>query len=180
MSVQEYVLFSEEHLISAVIKEEDVCSAFCSFFWLGISYLNNAITTFVLKNRKDVHYYLHLSIELPNLKPHIKKEVINSIVWEWPSCLVWGMQILVWILTVHFFSGNGKLYMFGSNNWGQLGLGSKNTVSKPTCVKGLFNFSFFVFLKGDPCEKVLYKMQFQTNWFCLLYSSCVPYYCTSS
>uniref|UniRef100_A0A670YUJ9 X-linked retinitis pigmentosa GTPase regulator n=1 Tax=Pseudonaja textilis TaxID=8673 RepID=A0A670YUJ9_PSETE len=32
---------------------------------------------------------------------------------------------------------NGKLYMFGSNNWGQLGLGTKNTVSKPTCVKVL-------------------------------------------
>ncbi|KAL2310422.1 hypothetical protein Nmel_002074, partial [Mimus melanotis] len=30
-----------------------------------------------------------------------------------------------------------KLYMFGSNDWGQLGLGSKNTVSKPTCVKAL-------------------------------------------
>ncbi|NXX90740.1 RPGR regulator, partial [Centropus bengalensis] len=34
-------------------------------------------------------------------------------------------------------TGNGKLYMFGSNNWGQLGLGSKNTVNKPTCVKAL-------------------------------------------
>ncbi|KAF1495662.1 X-linked retinitis pigmentosa GTPase regulator, partial [Pygoscelis antarcticus] len=34
-------------------------------------------------------------------------------------------------------TGNGKLYMFGSNNWGQLGLGSKKTVSKPTCVKAL-------------------------------------------
>uniref|UniRef100_A0A8C0N4U2 X-linked retinitis pigmentosa GTPase regulator n=1 Tax=Canis lupus familiaris TaxID=9615 RepID=A0A8C0N4U2_CANLF len=33
--------------------------------------------------------------------------------------------------------GNNKLYMFGSNNWGQLGLGSKSTVSKPTCVKAL-------------------------------------------
>ncbi|KAI4785231.1 hypothetical protein KUCAC02_037884 [Chaenocephalus aceratus] len=31
---------------------------------------------------------------------------------------------------------HGKLFMFGSNNWGQLGLGSKATVSKPTCVKG--------------------------------------------
>ncbi|NXC32517.1 RPGR regulator, partial [Campylorhamphus procurvoides] len=31
----------------------------------------------------------------------------------------------------------GKLYMFGSNDWGQLGLGSKNTVTKPTCVKAL-------------------------------------------
>ncbi|XP_077027886.1 X-linked retinitis pigmentosa GTPase regulator isoform X3 [Agelaius phoeniceus] len=32
-------------------------------------------------------------------------------------------------------TGKGKLYMFGSNDWGQLGLGSKSTVSKPTCVK---------------------------------------------
>nr|XP_015219953.1 PREDICTED: X-linked retinitis pigmentosa GTPase regulator [Lepisosteus oculatus] len=32
---------------------------------------------------------------------------------------------------------NGKLYMFGSNNWGQLGLGTKSTVNKPTCVKAL-------------------------------------------
>lgn len=31
---------------------------------------------------------------------------------------------------------NRKLFMFGSNNWGQLGLGSKQTVHKPTCVKG--------------------------------------------
>ncbi len=31
---------------------------------------------------------------------------------------------------------NGKLFMFGSNNWGQLGLGTKTTVNKPTCVKG--------------------------------------------
>ncbi|XP_054400439.1 X-linked retinitis pigmentosa GTPase regulator isoform X12 [Pongo abelii] len=34
-------------------------------------------------------------------------------------------------------TGNNKLYMFGSNNWGQLGLGSKSAVSKPTCVKAL-------------------------------------------
>ncbi|XP_039907540.1 retinitis pigmentosa GTPase regulator b isoform X3 [Simochromis diagramma] len=32
---------------------------------------------------------------------------------------------------------HGKLFMFGSNNWGQLGLGSKVTVNKPTCVKAL-------------------------------------------
>nr|KAF6360606.1 retinitis pigmentosa GTPase regulator [Myotis myotis] len=34
-------------------------------------------------------------------------------------------------------TGNKKLYMFGSNNWGQLGLGSKSAVCKPTCVKAL-------------------------------------------
>lgn len=34
------------------------------------------------------------------------------------------------------FAENGRLFMFGSNNWGQLGLGSKRTVNKPTCVKG--------------------------------------------
>ncbi|XP_072812784.1 X-linked retinitis pigmentosa GTPase regulator isoform X6 [Vicugna pacos] len=34
-------------------------------------------------------------------------------------------------------TGNNKLFMFGCNNWGQLGLGSKSTVSKPTCVKAL-------------------------------------------
>ncbi|XP_052465533.1 X-linked retinitis pigmentosa GTPase regulator isoform X1 [Carassius gibelio] len=32
---------------------------------------------------------------------------------------------------------NGKLFVFGSNNWGQLGLGTKTTVNKPTCVKAL-------------------------------------------
>ncbi|XP_036419054.1 retinitis pigmentosa GTPase regulator b [Colossoma macropomum] len=32
---------------------------------------------------------------------------------------------------------NGKLFMFGSNNWGQLGLGTKTSVNKPTCVKAL-------------------------------------------
>ncbi|XP_057573680.1 X-linked retinitis pigmentosa GTPase regulator isoform X1 [Hippopotamus amphibius kiboko] len=34
-------------------------------------------------------------------------------------------------------TGNNKLFMFGSNNWGQLGLGSRSTVNKPTCVKAL-------------------------------------------
>uniref|UniRef100_A0A452FC00 Sushi repeat containing protein X-linked n=1 Tax=Capra hircus TaxID=9925 RepID=A0A452FC00_CAPHI len=34
-------------------------------------------------------------------------------------------------------TGNNKLFMFGSNNWGQLGLGSKATVNKPTCIKAL-------------------------------------------
>ncbi|XP_054977653.1 X-linked retinitis pigmentosa GTPase regulator isoform X4 [Sorex araneus] len=34
-------------------------------------------------------------------------------------------------------TGNNKLYVFGSNNWGQLGLGSKSTITKPTCVKAL-------------------------------------------
>lgn len=31
---------------------------------------------------------------------------------------------------------HGKLIVFGINNWGQLGVGSKLTVNKPTCVKG--------------------------------------------
>lgn len=31
----------------------------------------------------------------------------------------------------------GKLYVFGSNDWGQLGLGHTHQVSKPTCVKHL-------------------------------------------
>lgn len=32
---------------------------------------------------------------------------------------------------------NGKLFVFGSNNWGQLGLGEKASVKRPTCVKGI-------------------------------------------
>lgn len=44
--------------------------------------------------------------------------------------------------------------MFGSNNWGQLGLGSKVTVNKPTCVKGQpVNSSLF--LKGAPEKDAL-------------------------
>ncbi|KAL2087778.1 hypothetical protein ACEWY4_016606 [Coilia grayii] len=34
-------------------------------------------------------------------------------------------------------TAKGKLFMFGSNNWGQLGFGTKTTVTKPTCVKAL-------------------------------------------
>uniref|UniRef100_A0A667YKZ4 Retinitis pigmentosa GTPase regulator n=1 Tax=Myripristis murdjan TaxID=586833 RepID=A0A667YKZ4_9TELE len=34
-------------------------------------------------------------------------------------------------------TGNGKLLMFGSNSWGQLGLGLKPTATKPTSVKAL-------------------------------------------
>ncbi|XP_078618718.1 X-linked retinitis pigmentosa GTPase regulator-like isoform X2 [Branchiostoma floridae x Branchiostoma japonicum] len=32
---------------------------------------------------------------------------------------------------------NGRLYTFGSNDWGQLGLGHTKTASKPSCVKSL-------------------------------------------
>ncbi|KAK1127849.1 hypothetical protein K0M31_003340 [Melipona bicolor] len=31
----------------------------------------------------------------------------------------------------------GRLFVFGSNDWGQLGLGHKNHISKPSCVKAL-------------------------------------------
>ena len=32
---------------------------------------------------------------------------------------------------------SGRLFMFGSNEWGQLGLGHNRTVHKPSCVKSL-------------------------------------------
>ena len=31
----------------------------------------------------------------------------------------------------------GRLFCFGSNEWGQLGLAHKNSVLKPSCVKSL-------------------------------------------
>lgn len=31
----------------------------------------------------------------------------------------------------------GRVFMFGSNNWGQLGLGHENNVDKPSCVKSI-------------------------------------------
>lgn len=31
----------------------------------------------------------------------------------------------------------GRVFMFGSNNWGQLGLGHENNIEKPSCIKGL-------------------------------------------
>ncbi|KAM3862329.1 X-linked retinitis pigmentosa GTPase regulator-like [Diretmus argenteus] len=34
-------------------------------------------------------------------------------------------------------TGNGKLFVFGSNSWGQLGLTFKPSANKPTCVKAL-------------------------------------------
>ncbi|XP_039264808.2 uncharacterized protein LOC120340578 [Styela clava] len=36
-----------------------------------------------------------------------------------------------------FVTESGKLYVFGSNDWGQLGLGHTHQVNKPTCVKSL-------------------------------------------
>ncbi|XP_030873238.1 X-linked retinitis pigmentosa GTPase regulator [Leptonychotes weddellii] len=47
------------------------------------------------------------------------------------------LKMLQFLMSFSFPPGNNKLYMFGSNNWGQLGLGSKSTVNKPTCVKAL-------------------------------------------
>ncbi|KAF3427300.1 hypothetical protein E2986_13001, partial [Frieseomelitta varia] len=35
------------------------------------------------------------------------------------------------------FLETGRLFVFGSNDWGQLGLGHKNHISKPSCVKAL-------------------------------------------
>ena len=32
---------------------------------------------------------------------------------------------------------SGRVFMFGSNNWGQLGLGHENNVEKPSCIKSL-------------------------------------------
>lgn len=36
----------------------------------------------------------------------------------------------------------GRLFVFGSNDWGQLGLGHKNHISKPSCVKGPYRSLF--------------------------------------
>ena len=55
------------------------------------------------------------------------------------------LKILQFIISVSFPPGNNKLFMFGSNNWGQLGLGSKATVNKPTCIKGLGSFLLYQF-----------------------------------
>jgi len=33
------------------------------------------------------------------------------------------------------FTDKGRIFMFGSNEWGQLGLGHTNTVTKPTRIK---------------------------------------------
>jgi X-linked retinitis pigmentosa GTPase regulator len=36
--------------------------------------------------------------------------------------------------------------MFGSNNWGQLGLGHEKNIEKPSCVKGKMNSCQFFFI----------------------------------
>lgn len=36
----------------------------------------------------------------------------------------------------YLFSEQGRLFVFGSNNSGQLGLQTKGPVTKPICVKG--------------------------------------------
>ncbi len=37
--------------------------------------------------------------------------------------------------TSDFCLEKGRVFMFGSNNWGQLGLGHENNVDRPSCIK---------------------------------------------
>lgn len=36
-----------------------------------------------------------------------------------------------------YFTENGRVFVFGGNTWGQLGLGHRDEVSRPSCVKWL-------------------------------------------
>lgn len=38
--------------------------------------------------------------------------------------------------------------MFGSNNWGQLGLGHENNIDRPSCIKCIKNSSNFHILSS--------------------------------
>ena len=48
----------------------------------------------------------------------------------------------------HLNLEKGRAFMFGSNNWGQLGLGHEDNVDKPSCVKCIF-FSCYSHLKKN-------------------------------
>lgn len=41
-------------------------------------------------------------------------------------------------MVLHFkiFTESGRVFTFGANDWGQLGIGSTKPATKPTCVKG--------------------------------------------
>lgn len=66
----------------------------------------------------------------------IHKLVRSRKTYCWKIILLQLNSTKAWMMLPCFSPENGKLFMFGSNNWGQLGLGSKVTVNKPTCVKG--------------------------------------------
>ena len=45
--------------------------------------------------------------------------------------------LLIHVIAFVYYVDSGKLFTFGDNAWGQLGLGHNNPVNKPTRVKGL-------------------------------------------
>ncbi len=51
--------------------------------------------------------------------------------------------IIKYFYRISMFSlEKGRVFMFGSNNWGQLGLGHENNVDRPSCIKcELLNFN---------------------------------------
>lgn len=50
------------------------------------------------------------------------------------KCFILDLESLIYL-------EKGRVFMFGSNNWGQLGLGHENNIDKPSCVKCKRNFS---------------------------------------
>lgn len=153
-------MFKKESIFVVIFLEshQQKCRTFTLFdevwFWLFLFFLpesgavftfgkskfaDNVPSKFWLKNDVplkiacgDEHTALITGLALCGIIP---KLVCSRKTNCWKIILLQLNSTKAWMLRC-FSPENGKLFMFGSNNWGQLGLGSKVTVNKPTCVKG--------------------------------------------
>ena len=57
-----------------------------------------------------------------------------------PQCVkIWLILVINIFYFISKYIGSGRVFMFGLNNWGQLGIGHEKNVEKPSCVKGIKN-----------------------------------------
>ncbi len=68
------------------------------------------------------------------------------------------VQVTICFLFVSYITALGRLYTFGANEWGQLGLGHTKSSNKPSSVKGK-DFLYHLYKSGHMPPTICYFYQ---------------------